>query len=154
MVTIVCNPTKFHWIVALPKEMKFNANYYVSQIRDPLAEWRRNQVGGSDRRMHVHADNTRHHTAKKVTEFRAGNGMKRVPHPPYSPDLAPCDFDLFGHIKSRVAGASFVEPDQLFQAIDVIFQSIEKLRLEHVFQEWIDRLVQCCVAVGGLAESP
>jgi hypothetical protein len=52
--------------------------------------------------------------------------MKRASHLPYSPDLAPCDFYLFWHIKGRLAGASFEEPDQLLQVIDAIFQSIEK----------------------------
>jgi transposase len=76
--------------------------------------------------LHVHANNGCHHTAKKVTEFLAGNGKKRTAHPPYSPDLASCNFYLFGHIKGRLAGASFEEPDQLLQAIDAIFQSLKK----------------------------
>jgi hypothetical protein len=78
--------------------------------------------------------------------------MKRTPHWPYSAYLAPCDFCLFGYIKGRLAGISFEEPDQPLHAIDVIFQSIEKATLERVFQEWMDRLAQCCVAVGGLVE--
>jgi transposase len=97
-------------------------------------------------------DNARPHTAKKVPEFLAGNGMKRAPYPPHSPDLAPCDFYLCAYIKSRLAGASFEEPDQLLQAIDAIFQSIKKTTLERVFQEWVDRLAQCGVAVGGLVK--
>jgi hypothetical protein len=79
--------------------------------------------------------------------------MKGPPRLPYSPDLAPCDFYPFGYIKSRLAGASFEKPDQLLQAIDAIFQSIERATLERVFQEWMDRLTQCCVAVGDLVES-
>jgi hypothetical protein len=59
---------------------------------------------------------------------------------------------LFGYIKGRFAGASFEEPDQLLRAIDAIFQSIENATLEHVFQEWMDRLAQCCVAVGDFIE--
>jgi hypothetical protein len=38
------------------------------------------------------------------------------------------------------------------QAIDSIFQSLEKATLERVFQKWMDKLAQCCVAVGALAE--
>jgi transposase len=87
--------------------------------------------------LHVHADNAHPHTAKKATEFLAGNGMKRARRPPYSPDLAPCDFYIFGYIKGRLVGASFEEPDQLLQAIDEIFQSIEKVTLECVFSEWM-----------------
>jgi hypothetical protein len=55
----------------------------------------------------------------------------------------------FGYIKGRLTGASFKVPDQPLQAIDVIVQSIEETTLERVFQERMDRLVQCCVAVGG-----
>jgi hypothetical protein len=45
MVTIVWNHTRFDRIIALPKRMKFNPDYYVSQILDSLAEWRSSQVG-------------------------------------------------------------------------------------------------------------
>jgi hypothetical protein len=102
--------------------------------------------------LHVRAENARPDTAKKVAEFLAGTGMKRVSNQPYSRGLTTCDFSLFRYIKGRLAGASFEEPDQPLQAIDAIFQSLEKAPLEYVFQEWIDRRAQCCVAVGGLVE--
>jgi hypothetical protein len=38
------------------------------------------------------------------------------------------------------------------QAIDGIFQSIEKATLERVFPQWMDRLAQYCLAFGGLIE--
>jgi hypothetical protein len=28
--------------------------------------------------------------------------MKQAPHPPYSPDLAPSDFFLFGYVKGKM----------------------------------------------------
>jgi hypothetical protein len=102
--------------------------------------------------LHFHANNARRYTAKMVTEFLAGNGMKKALHLPYSLDLALCDFCPFGYIKSRLVGASFEEPDQLLQVIGVILQSIEKATLERMFQEWMDRLAQCCVAAGSLVE--
>jgi histone-lysine N-methyltransferase SETMAR len=132
MMTIVWNPAGFYRIVALPKGMKFSADYYISHILDLLAEWRRSQVGGSDQRLPVHADNARLHTAKKVTEFVAGNGMKRVPHLPYSPDLTPCDFYPFGYIKSRLADALLEEPDQPMQAINAIFDPLKSHIGTHV----------------------
>jgi hypothetical protein len=92
--------------------------------------------------LYVYAGNAAPHTAKKVTEFLAGNSMKRDPHPPYSPDLAPCEFYPFEYIKGRLAGASF----------DAIFRSIESATLERMFQEWMDRLTRCCMAMGGLVE--
>jgi hypothetical protein len=125
MVTIFWNPTGFDRIGVLLKGMKFNADYHSFHILDPFAQRQRSQLGGSDRPLNVHTDNARRHTAKMVTEFLAGNGMKKAPHPPYSLDLAPCDFHLCGHSKGMLAGVSFEEPNQLLSVIDAIFQSSE-----------------------------
>jgi hypothetical protein len=92
MVATVWSPKGFYQIVALPKGMKLDTDYYISHIFDPLAKWPRSQDGGSDRRLSVDADNACPHTAKKIIEFLACNGMKTAPHPPYSPDLAACEF--------------------------------------------------------------
>jgi hypothetical protein len=47
----------------------------------------------------LHHDNMPAHTSLKTTEFVTNNDMVIVPHPPYSPDLAPCDFVLFPNLK-------------------------------------------------------
>jgi hypothetical protein len=52
----------------------------------------------------------------------------------------------FYHVKGRLTGASSEDPGQLLQAIDAIFSPL-KVTLEHVFQEWMDRLAQYCVAI-------
>jgi hypothetical protein len=36
-----------------------------------------------------------------VTRFLASLGWTVIPHPPYSPDLAPCDFFLFPTMKKK-----------------------------------------------------
>jgi hypothetical protein len=40
----------------------------------------------------------------KTTEFVTNNNMVIVPHPPYSPGLAPCDFALFSKLKMKLKG--------------------------------------------------
>ncbi|UYV63956.1 hypothetical protein LAZ67_2006134 [Cordylochernes scorpioides] len=42
----------------------------------------------------LHVDNARPHTAHVVLQFLAKNSTIQIPHPPYSPDLAPNDFFL------------------------------------------------------------
>jgi hypothetical protein len=39
------------------------------------------------------------------------------PHPPCSPDLAPPDFYVFGHVKEFLAGLSLESADELLEAI-------------------------------------
>jgi hypothetical protein len=44
------------------------------------------------------------HTSLKTTKFVTNNNMFIVSHPPYSPDLAPCDFALFPKLKVKLKG--------------------------------------------------
>jgi transposase len=48
------------------------------------------------------------HAALSVREFLAKHSIPVVPHPPYSPDLAPCDFFLFPRLKSTLKGKRFL----------------------------------------------
>ena len=47
-------------------------------------------------------DNAPGHTALSIREFMARKNIPVIPHPPYSPDLAPCDFFLFPKLKSKL----------------------------------------------------
>jgi len=42
-----------------------------------------------------------------VWEFLAQNNITTLPHPPYSPDLAPCFFFLFPKLKTHLKGHYF-----------------------------------------------
>ena len=44
---------------------------------------------------HFHQDNAPVHNSILVTDYLTKMGINTVPHPPYSPDLAPCNFCLF-----------------------------------------------------------
>jgi histone-lysine N-methyltransferase SETMAR len=143
MLTIVCNPSGFHLINVLPKWFKFklNASCYVTQILGPLSDWHRTQVGRTNRKLWVHADNARFHTATVTLQFMQQNAMRRVPipRPPYSPDLAPSDFYLFDYIKQLLLGCKFTDRDSLLQGVKDILGSIEKATLEGVFCNWMER---------------
>jgi hypothetical protein len=52
--------------------------------------------------------------------------MKSAPHPPYSLDLAPSDFHLFGYVTRCLTGVSFQDVDQLLAAVEGVLEGIEK----------------------------
>ena len=56
----------------------------------------------------LHHDNAAPHKAKIVTEYLQKERVEVLPHPPYSPDLAPCDFFLFPRIKKELKGKVFI----------------------------------------------
>jgi histone-lysine N-methyltransferase SETMAR len=113
MLTIVWNPRGFHLIKVLEKGRKFNAGYYIAEILEPLSQWRSIEAAGNERKLLVHADNARPHTAKLSTQYFNENRMKSAPHPPYSPDLPPSEFYIIGHVKRYLAGLSLADADQI-----------------------------------------
>jgi hypothetical protein len=101
---IVWNPRGFYLIRVLENSRKFNAGYYIAEIFEPLSQWRSIEAAGNKRKVLVHADNERPHTAKLSTQYLNENRMKSAPYPPYSFDLAPSQFYLFGYVKRCLAG--------------------------------------------------
>jgi histone-lysine N-methyltransferase SETMAR len=121
------------------KSRKFNEDYYVAEIFEPLSQWRSIEAASNERKLLVHADNARPHSAKSSTQYFNENRTKSAPHPPYSPDLAPSDFYLFGYVKRCLAGLSFEDAHQLLAAIEAVLHGIEKVTLQALFLEWMGR---------------
>jgi histone-lysine N-methyltransferase SETMAR len=126
MLTIVWNPRGFPLIKVLGEGRKFNAGYYIAEILEPLSQWRSIEAAGNERKLLVHADTPRRHTANLSTQYFKEHRMKSAPHPPYSPDLAPSDFYLFGYVNRYCAGLSFEDADQLLAAVEGVLEGIEK----------------------------
>jgi hypothetical protein len=86
-------------VSTLKSGCKFNAGYYVSEVLTLFSEWWCERGGGDVRKLIVHIDNARPHTATVSQQFMARNEMVIAAHHPYSPNTAPSDFCLFGHMK-------------------------------------------------------
>jgi transposase len=61
-------------------------------------------------------DNARPHTSLKTVEHIVSLCWTVVPHPPYSPDLAPSDFHLFEPMKG-LRGQHFLSYDAVVRAV-------------------------------------
>jgi histone-lysine N-methyltransferase SETMAR len=130
-VTIAWNPLGFQLFDALPKVSTFNAEYYHVNILTELLPLRP-QVNG--RRLVIHADNARCRTARKRQAFCEGNRLRLDVHPPYSADLAPSDFFLFGHPKHCLQGSLLSSREELLAAIHEIVWAIPQPSLEDMFR--------------------
>jgi hypothetical protein len=56
-------------------------------------------------------------------------------HPSHSPDFAPSDFFLFGHLKGQMAGFTANSPADILSEIRRNFQEIPKETLVAVYDE-------------------
>ena len=62
-------------------------------------------------------------TQKRLKELH----LHAAPHPPYSPDLAPCDFYLFGYLKGVISGRIFFGYEEMKE---VVLEELHKIGLE------------------------
>ena len=61
-------------------------------------------------------DNARPHTVNLVRDmlrYASEIGLKTLQHPPYSPDLSPCDFHTFGDLKKNIRGRRFHSDEEV-----------------------------------------
>jgi hypothetical protein len=61
-----------------------------------------------------------------VSEFLAKHSIPVVPHPPYSPDLAPCDIFLFPRLNSTLTGKRFQYVAEIQLNMTLQLQAIPK----------------------------
>lgn len=87
----------------------------------------------------LHWDNARPHISRETTETLNGLGFKTLAHPPYSPDLAPSDFFLFGTLKWMLSGKSFSNQEALLAQLGACMEEISSDTFSKVYTEWIER---------------
>jgi transposase len=88
-------------------------------------------------------DNSTIHKSKVTRAKLSQIPVHLAPHPPYSPDLAPSDFFLFGYLKTKIIGLKFNSSEALLYWIKDEFQRIPSEVLEGVFESWIIRIQKC-----------
>jgi transposase len=84
-------------------------------------------------------DNAPCHAALSVRKFLAKHSIPVVPHPPYSPDLAPCDFFLFPKLKSTLKGKLFQDVAEIQLNTTLQLQAIPKQAYQTCTEKWKDR---------------
>jgi len=62
-------------------------------------------------------DNARPHLSKDVRELLDGYSWEVLPHPPYSPDMSPRDFELFPQLKINMRGVRFSTLEDLSASV-------------------------------------
>ena len=100
--------------------------------------------------VHLFHDNASSHKCEVVKSFLASEKMKVLNHPPYSPDLSPCDFFLFPRLKKMLSGNKYMSRISLGNAIYQCLQQIPKEDNLSAFRDWIKRLQKMCFSKGGI----
>uniref|UniRef100_A0A914BZG8 Transposase n=1 Tax=Acrobeloides nanus TaxID=290746 RepID=A0A914BZG8_9BILA len=100
-----------HWEL-LPRGSTINAALYCDQLRRVAAVLKAKYPDLNYPVVFLH-DNARPHVAQATKTVLGELGWDVLPHPPYSPDLAPSDFHLFLSLSSALSGISFNDEAEL-----------------------------------------
>ena len=65
-------------------------------------------------------------------------GIKTVPRPPYSPELAPCDFWLFPKLKEKFRGCCY-ETIEMKEAVMKVIDTFTQEEFHEAFQKLLER---------------
>ena len=127
MATVFWDARGIIHIDYLPLKQTINGDYYAAlldRFNNILKEKRPHLA---KKKVLFHQDNTRAiHTCPapmaKFNKFR----YELLPHPAYSPDLAPCDYFLFPNLMKWFEGKRFTTREQLIAETEAYFEGLDK----------------------------
>lgn len=112
----------------VPNNRAINAELYSAQLdrmHSALAKKYPSLV--NRKRVLLQQDNAAPHSARRTKEkLKELDSIELLPHPAYSPDLAPSDFHLFRSMAHYLRGRRFSDIDEVHSACRQFFDSHEK----------------------------
>ena len=85
---------------------------------------------------HIHQDNAPVHNSILVTDYLTKMVIKTVPHPPYSPDLAPCTFCLF----PKHRGCRYETIEEMKEAVTKVIDTLPQEDFHGAFQKLLEQV--------------
>ena len=129
----------------VPTGQTVNKEYYVEVLREFRKRFRQKRPAlFKSGQWHFYQDNTPVHNSILVTDNLTKMGIKTVPHPTYSPDLAPCDFWLF----SKLRGYRYETIDVMKEAVTKVIDMLTQEDFHGAFQKLLERDNKCFAAGG------
>jgi len=122
MATVFWDAQGILLIEFLSKNETINADRYIEtlkKLKEKIRFKRRGQLrSGNVKLLH---DNATPHSAGKTKAWLEKYKWEVLEHPPYSPDLAPSDFFLFGPLKKHLGGTHFQNEEEVMNAVTEYF---------------------------------
>lgn len=122
MATVFWDARGIIYIDYLEKGRTINGPYYAALLQRLKEEVALKRPHLAKKKILFHQDNAPAHTSAiamaKIHELH----YELVDHPPYSPDLAPCDFHLFPNLKKWLGGKKFASNDEVIASVNEYFE--------------------------------
>jgi histone-lysine N-methyltransferase SETMAR len=139
LLTVFFSGARFWVVHYLMDGLTMDTDTFINTLLKPLNEEFATCRSPRDPSIQLHMDNAPCHRSSRTTAELEAMNVHPVPHPPYSPDLSPSDFFLFGHLKGHLRGFMFPNSDTLMDEVSDFLTRISPTTLHRVFLNWILR---------------
>lgn len=152
MATVFWDARGIIHIDYLQKGKTINGVYYAELLGRFDCSFRKKRPRLSTKKILFHQDNARVHTCivamSKFKELK----YKLLPHPPYSPDLAPCDYFLFPNLKKWLGGQKFSSNEEVISETNAYFEGLEQFYFLEGILKLEKRWTKCIELKGNYVE--
>ncbi len=126
-----------------------DTDIYIEALRAMREAVRRKSLVLWHDKSFIHLqDNASPHTSLDALVYFHEVQMDLWSHPQYSPDLSPCDFWAFPHLKAEIRGHRFESLDDLEVAVKRTLRAIPLCDFQNCFDN-LKRHYELCVEAGG-----
>ena len=133
----------------VPKHKTVTGIHYAEQVLPVVVNhYMATRPRTGVRSLALRHDNAPVHCSAVVQDYLKTQGFKTLPHPAYSPDLAPCDFKLNPIIKKCLSGRKFEICTAVERALFQCTDSVPKCDYKSALKNWIKRLKKCVEVKG------
>ena len=144
-LTLTSTPTPSHSSFSRTvncRRSTIDHDYCIENCLKPVAKemWKQRKSSGTKGIKLLH-DNARPHTHSDVINYLTEEGIDIMPHSPYSPDLAPCDYWLNDYIKRNLADQT--NEKSLAHAVSKIVKNIPEEEFKKTFDKLLERMELC-----------
>ena len=122
--------------------------FYCDVLRKLGENVRKRPKKWQNQNLIIHHDTAPAHRSFKASQFLAKNNMTVISHPPYSHDLAPCEFFLFPKLKLRMKCRRIDTIEEIQEDSQRLLDTIPKRDFQGCFQAWQKRWDRCIRAKG------
>ena len=117
MATIFWDSKGVLYVDFVTERRTINAEYYSALLEGPVKSAIRNRRKRTKTSVSFLQDNARPHVAARTMYTIQKLKWNILPHPPYSPELAPSDYHLFSPLKEHLGGKGFRHNEEVIQDV-------------------------------------
>jgi hypothetical protein len=136
-------------LVFIPEGVKVNQIIYRNLLRKEVRPWMRKQ--GLEETLVFQQDGATSHTANETQAWCKRNFDDFIPKlewPPYSPDLSPLDYSIWGILEQRACSFAHKDINSLIEALQREWDALDQETVNRAVAQLPKRVKECIEAEG------